>query len=130
MRALRRNWRSEKRAVSLRATSCGGPSFSESRPQVRLTSILGSTMPITMIFFPGRMAPRMRPLNGTDCAHRNMLHKTCRPHLDEPAWDIFTPSGEEGEMQPNKSSGILLQVEAKGGDCMMSSRCLINKHIS
>lgn len=24
-----------------------------------------STMPITMIFFPGRMPPRMRPLNGT-----------------------------------------------------------------
>jgi len=46
------------------------------------------------------------------------------------AWDIFTPSGEEGEMQPNKSSGILLQVEAKEGDCMTSSWCLINKHIS
>ena len=40
IRALRRNWRSVNRAVSFRATSDAGPSFSESRPQVRLTSKL------------------------------------------------------------------------------------------
>lgn len=38
-RALRKNWRSVKRALSFRATSYGGSSFSE-RPQVRLTSKL------------------------------------------------------------------------------------------
>lgn len=40
IRALRRNWRSGKRAESFRATSYAGSSFSESRPQVRLTSKL------------------------------------------------------------------------------------------
>lgn len=32
-------------------------------------------MPITMIFFPGRMPPRMRPLNGTVYANNIELIK-------------------------------------------------------
>lgn len=37
---------------------------------VKLSYLSGSrsTMPITMIFFPGRMPPRIRPLKGTVCA--------------------------------------------------------------
>lgn len=38
-----------------------------------------STMPITIIFFPGRMPPRMRPLNGTVYAlHTLNLLRTAR----------------------------------------------------
>lgn len=47
--------------------SAAGQSYAAAMHCYVLSYLSGSrsTMPITMIFFPGRMPPRMRPLKGT-----------------------------------------------------------------
>lgn len=68
-----------------------------------------STMPITMIFFPGRMPPRMRPLNGTVYAKHieSITHGTgaSSTHINDSVQACFITrrrdkSSLSGEMRP------------------------------